>query len=99
MQWQSLENKLDQVYLLEQNVPNPFRSETSIGFVLPNHMEASLLIYDTNGKLVKEYSDHYKKGYNQIGISRSELGNASVLFYRLQTETGFSEIKRMILIE
>lgn len=85
--------------ILEQNKPNPFRSETAIGFVLPRSMEATLSIYDMNGRILKNYRRIYSKGYNQIILSKEQLNATSILFYRLQTEEGFSEVKRMILMQ
>lgn len=41
-------------FALEQNIPNPFNDETSIGFTLPEASEVSLSVYDTFGRMVME---------------------------------------------
>lgn len=84
---------------LLQNRPNPFRSETTLGFILAEKMQANLTVYDMNGKVLKNFSGVFAKGYNEINLLREQLNSSSILFYRLQTENGFSEVKRMILIE
>lgn len=84
---------------LLQNYPNPFRSETSIGFILPSEMDVKLTVTDINGKVLKDLSGHYFKGYNQVDISREQLPTTSILFYRILTASGFSDTKRMILVE
>ena len=83
---------------LFQNQPNPFKHETMIGFYLPEDMEATLVIYDISGKVIKQIQGDYAKGYNSLSINRSELTATGFLLYQLQTEMG-SMTKRMILIE
>ncbi len=41
-------------YVLEQNYPNPFNPTTVISFQLPVTSEVTLVIYNTNGQLVKK---------------------------------------------
>lgn len=85
-------------FRLEQNKPNPFRSETVIGFVLPQTMEATISLYDLNGKLIRIYSGHFPKGYNQLTVQKNDLPTSAMIFYRLQAGE-YSDIKRMLLIE
>ncbi|MEL6638996.1 MAG: T9SS type A sorting domain-containing protein, partial [Bacteroidota bacterium] len=84
--------------LLYQNQPNPFVEETIIGFELPEAGEATVSIYDVSGKVLKVIRGSYAKGYNQLGLSRSDLSTTGVLYYELrvgdQTLT-----KKMILME
>ncbi|MCB0688324.1 MAG: T9SS type A sorting domain-containing protein, partial [Saprospiraceae bacterium] len=83
---------------LQQNYPNPFKDETVVTFNLPRPMKAILTIYDINGRIIKEFENNYSKGEQQITLSKAQLTNSSIMFYRLQTDDGYSEIKRMILI-
>ena len=39
-------------YVLYQNIPNPFTSETTIGFDLPRAMEGTLTIFDVSGRML-----------------------------------------------
>jgi len=85
-------------YQLYQNTPNPFRSETVIGFDLPEEASGTLNIMDISGKVLSSYSDTYQKGYNQITVPASELPSVGVLYYQLKTEE-FTATKKMILID
>lgn len=86
------------IYELDQNNPNPFRSETTIGFTLPQSMEAVITLYDLSGKLIKKYSGYYPMGYSQLTIQKNDLPPSAIILYRLEAGD-YSGIKRMILIE
>jgi hypothetical protein len=86
-----------QGFALLQNVPNPFSEETIIGYILPNDMDATLSIYDQNGKVLWLQVFDAVKGYNEVIIKSSELPAAGILYYQLDTET-FTDTKRMVHI-
>ncbi len=78
-------------FTLYQNYPNPFNNQTIIKFTLEKPDIVNLVIYDTNGKLVKtiieseslssgQYSYSWK-GENDVGKKVS----SGVYFYRLST--------------
>jgi hypothetical protein len=83
---------------LYQNQPNPFKSETVIGFNLPEAGAATMTIYDVAGKVLKVYNNEFAQGYNEVQINRSELSGAGVLYYQLDTEN-YSATKKMIMIK
>ncbi len=83
---------------LYQNTPNPFKSETAIGFNLPEAGSATLTIYDLSGKVLKQFAGDYAKGYNEISINRNEVAGAGVLYYQLDTNND-SATKKMLLID
>jgi hypothetical protein len=83
---------------LYQNQPNPFKSETVIGFNLPVEGAATLTVYDVSGRVLKVYSADFAQGYNEVEISRADLSGAGVLYYQLDTEND-SATKKMILID
>lgn len=85
-------------FSLMQNQPNPFKTETVIGFYLPQDEFATLQILDVSGRLIKQIQGDYSKGYNEVSISRSELSAAGVLYYRLET-TDEVATKKMIIVE
>ena len=86
-------------FQLEQNTPNPFKSETTIGFTLPEASSATLTITDVTGKVVKVVRGDYAKGYNTVTLKRSDIGvNTGVLSYQLESAT-HSATKQMIIIE
>ena len=85
-------------FALMQNQPNPFKDETTIGFVLPQASTATLTVYDVAGRVLKVYPGDYAKGYNEISINRSELGGVGVLYYTLKSDDN-SATKKMILLD
>ena len=87
----------DQV-VLYQNTPNPFKSNTVIGFDLPKAMSAVVTVYDVTGKTLKVVNNQFMKGYNSIEINKNELGSAGVLYYTLEAE-GFSATRKLVVIE
>lgn len=90
----------DQVLQLFQNTPNPFRSRTSISFVLAEEGRAVLTISDLSGRVLFVEEGHYKAGLNTIEIGTDRLTEnqvqSGVLTYTLQTATG-RKTKRMVL--
>ena len=85
-------------YKLLQNQPNPFKTETAVGFVLEEAAYASLRIYDISGRVLLEIADNYDQGYNEIVINRTDLQGSGVVYYRLDTSAG-SITRKMIIIE
>ena len=85
-------------YSLYQNTPNPFATETVIGYELPEAMEVTLTVYDVTGKILVVKDLDGAKGFNEVSLKRSELGSTGVMYYQLDAED-FTATKRMIIIE
>jgi hypothetical protein len=90
-------SKAGLVYELHQNQPNPFASETVIGFTLPKAMDASITIYDVTGKVLKYIEVVGDQGYNQVPVRSGDLSASGVLYYQLDTE-GFTQTKKMVKV-
>ena len=83
---------------LLQNRPNPFTTETTVEFILPEAGPATLTIFDIAGKLIKEYRGEFIKGKNSIQISNDDLGSThGVLYYQLEAD-GQRSTRKMILM-
>ena len=64
---------------LEQNVPNPFQNETQIKYEIPNfNSNSSIIVFDLNGKLIKEYSLSNKSGI--VIVKSSDIGKGLFLY-------------------
>lgn len=102
--WQNVElgfyppEKIEAVghFKLLQNRPNPFSQKTAIGFHLPEAGNASLRIFDMSGKLLKEYQNHFERGYSEIEIDASDFTTQGLLYYQLSSKT-YSATRKMIL--
>ncbi|SEQ38085.1 Por secretion system C-terminal sorting domain-containing protein [Neolewinella agarilytica] len=67
---------------LEQNFPNPFITETTISFHLPEAGEATLSIYDLNGRVLKDFSGEFNQGVNSVKLNARDYA-AGTLVYTL----------------
>ncbi|MGB3181723.1 MAG: T9SS type A sorting domain-containing protein [Cyclobacteriaceae bacterium] len=92
---QDMNNVPDRIELF-QNEPNPFNSETNIRLNLPQNVQnATLYIYDMNGKQIKEMNLE-ERGQVSARIDGGELG-AGMYIYALVADGEAVDSKRMIL--
>lgn len=83
---------------LFQNKPNPFRSNTLVGFTIPEATYGTLSVYDISGRLVYSVSENYDGGYHEVTIDRSQLNNTGVFIYQFKTDK-YSAIKKLTLLD
>ena len=82
--------------ILDQNIPNPFNTTTTIGFYLPNTVNAATIyVYDMNGVQLKSYPIT-ERGKGNVIIQGSEL-IAGMYLYALIVDGEVIDTKRMIL--
>jgi len=84
--------------ILYQNAPNPFNAITNIEFELTQNAQASLTIFDPNGKVAKVIKGNFVKGINRITINANDLNGNGIYYYQLDSEH-FSATRKMIFIE
>lgn len=85
-------------YSLEQNSPNPFNPSTSIAFTLPETQEASLDIFDVQGRKIKSLvHDVLPAGNHAAAFDASGL-SSGIYLYRLSTSR-FLKVKRMLVLK
>ena len=88
-------------YRLFQNYPNPFNPITTINYSVPQSSFVTIKVYDVLGREVETLVNEYKQAgyYNcKLRIENGELPSG-VYFYKLQTDNGFSETKKMLLLK
>lgn len=83
---------------LYQNVPNPFKSQTTVAFDLPVEAELRLRIQDVQGRTLQSVSGVYASGKHQLQFTREQLKASGILFYTL-TAGEYSVTKKMLLVE
>ncbi len=83
-------------FALMQNTPNPFHNFTEISFNLPQAMNATITVFDVNGRTLRTISSKYDKGNNTIRLEKSELGTSGVLYYQLQAGD-YTANKKMVV--
>ncbi len=84
---------------LSQNYPNPFNPTTKINFRVPEETNVNIKIFDITGREVKEILNKKEKpGYYSITLNGSEL-SSGVYFYRMRTSSGYSSVKKLMLLK
>jgi len=81
-----------------QNMPNPFRESTVIGFELAKAGPVTVIFSDISGKQLRTVEQDLGAGYHQIAVSRQELPATGVIYYTLRTGD-FIETRKMLLLE
>lgn len=84
-------------YELYQNLPNPFMTQTVIGFNLPQAAQGQMILRDSKGKVLQIVKGDYAKGYNMIRFERDNLPTG-VIYYTLKSGE-FTATRRMIIVE
>jgi len=82
---------------LYKSFPNPTKKEATIGFYLPEAMEASIRLSNHLGQTIKLINQHYTKGYNEVNLSVDGF-ESGLYFYTLQTAS-IQTTKSMVVIK
>jgi len=90
------------MFVLKQNYPNPFNPTTNIGVDLLNSSNIKLIIYDINGRQIKELaSGYYSKGsYDFMWNSTDDFGSkvsSGLYIYQLLTSNDVMTKKMLLL--
>ena len=89
----------DNKNILFQNVPNPFNQKTEIKFQIDseNFRSASIIVFDMNGLLIKEF-EIMDSGEGSVHIDSGDL-KAGMYIYSLIVNQREFDTKRMILMK
>lgn len=84
-------------FTLDQNIPNPFSSETVIKYTLPQEIKtASLIVYDLSGKQLTSFP--LEKTSTSITITSEKLA-AGIYIYSVMADGKIMNSKRMIVAD
>jgi len=92
------DTNLPSAFSLHQNYPNPFNPTTNIEFSIPQSEFVTLKVYNILGQevatLVSERlsAGQYKYDWDASGLA------SGVYLYRLETDQGFSQTRKLILL-
>lgn len=86
------------VFEVYQNEPNPFNDKTIISFNLPEASNATLKVFDVNGKMIYTTNGSFGKGINSFNLSRTELTSTGVMIYQIESGA-YTATKKMIGLE
>ena len=92
------ENSVQQ-FKLYQNYPNPFNPKTNIEYHLITNDYVKLFVYNQLGqKITTLVSEQQAAGVYNVPWDASGF-SSGVYFYRLETNNGFSQTKKLILLK
>jgi len=74
--------------LLHQNFPNPFKATTFVPVDFKRPTTATLLIFDTAGKILLQEKGNFPAGIYVWKIDRASLGAAGIYYYQVRTAEG-----------
>lgn len=90
-------SKMSMDAVLYQNTPNPFKRNTEIGYRLfPDAQNASIGIYDLNGREVKMYSLNVNSMTGKIHLVASDF-EPGIYIYALVIDKCVVDSKRMVI--
>ncbi|MBZ0199875.1 MAG: T9SS type A sorting domain-containing protein, partial [Ignavibacteriaceae bacterium] len=86
-------------FALYQNYPNPFNPSTTIKFDLPDDSKVILEVYSVLGENAATLlNEELAAGYHQVKFNAEGLAGG-VYIYRLNTSTGFTATKKLMLLK
>lgn len=89
------ENDIKEIgFSMDQNRPNPFTSQTTINYTIPNNAKATISVFDMSGKFVRDYNLTSEKG--QVVISSNDIGKG-MFIYSLVSNGEIMVSKKMIV--
>lgn len=94
MRFEEGAGKLNQLPRLDQNVPNPYRSSTTIPYFLPaNTSKAKIIITDSEGKMI-ETIEVKGEGDGSVEV-QLEQSTTGIYYYSLEVNGKLVETKKM----
>jgi hypothetical protein len=85
------------LFSLAQNRPNPFSSQSTIGFVLKQNMPVKLEVSDVTGRRWLLLDEELAAGYHEVPVNGGDFANPGLYFYQLTTPFGKEQRKMLKL--
>lgn len=83
---------------LFQNKPNPFESQTTVGFYIPEGENVQLRVMDIQGRILLDIQKEYKAGFHEINLDKQTIGGVGILYYQMTAGENIAT-KKMIVLE
>ncbi|WP_071961287.1 T9SS type A sorting domain-containing protein [Caldithrix abyssi] len=84
--------------ILKQNYPNPFKSETTIEFILPKDLKTHIEVFNSAGQKVATITNkEYKAGAHSVKFYAKNLASG-VYYYRL-TAGEKTAVKKLVILK
>ncbi|NWG28106.1 MAG: T9SS type A sorting domain-containing protein [Ignavibacteriaceae bacterium] len=86
-------------FKLYQNYPNPFNPSTKIDFEIPYKTNMKIILYDITGSELEILIDkELEPGFYTLSFN-AENYSSGIYFYRMTTDKGYTEIKKLTIIK
>lgn len=97
-------NEILEGFKLLSNFPNPFNPETNIEFSIQKPANIKISVFNIKGQHIKTLiNKNFQSGLHRITWNGTNSSNCRVVsgiyFYQMTTEDGFSQTKKMILLQ
>lgn len=87
----------DNGLVLEQNVPNPYDKQTSIGFIIPESGSVKFYVSNSLGQVLYSNNTRYSEGRHVIDFDASNL-EEGVYYYAIEFEKE-KRVRKMIVVK
>jgi M6 family metalloprotease-like protein len=89
----------DLPFIADQNVPNPFNGETTIGFFVPRRMSVAVDVYDVAGRLVHSWGKRsYDRGTQRLDWTPEKGKIDSGVYFCVFRSGRMDRVVKMVLI-
>ena len=85
-------------FVLEKPYPNPFNPTTTVKFGLPEDSKVSLIIYDLQGRMIKELTQGYLTAGTHSVEWNAEGYPSGVYFVKLDA-SDFTQTQKLMLVK
>jgi hypothetical protein len=89
---------LNNKHHITQNSPNPFNTETTIEFIIPESRNVKLSVYNIYGQEVAVLVDDFRNAGTYSVLFDGSAFGSGVYFYRLESN-GHTSTRRMLLLK
>jgi hypothetical protein len=80
-----------------QNVPNPFTSNTTITYNLPQDGVVKIKFIDPSGKVLRNLKTEGKKGLNLYHVEQQLLDYHGLVYYEIEHD-GHTQVRKMMIL-
>ncbi len=92
-------NSTQSTFILKQNYPNPFNQSTTIIYQLPKTSNVTLSIYNILGQRIETVIDQVQNSGTHKIQWNSKGFSSGIYFYKLETNHGFVQLKKIVLVK
>jgi len=92
-------NETPKEFSLKQNYPNPFNPSTTIKFDVPKESNVLLKVFDIAGREVLTLVNEKLNAGTYSLKWNASVYSSGIYFYRMTTDAGFVETRKMILVK